>query len=160
MDEVGTTWKFVGLIDGVRKQWWLESRTMRGKKMANSLVDWLNEEIKDPTTHEWGWDRVAFFGPKKRSREEDQERVDAAEPGLKDLIASRARKEYDFAGANVVPIDFNHGTKRKYRYLLLRYSRHPEQCPSMRKMPIYITTCRNSRKLTRVSNMQPLQPGR
>ena len=64
---------------------------MRGIQMANSLVDWLNEETKDPKTHEWGYDRVAFFGPKPRvrSRETDprwQERVDAAEPSLKDFL--------------------------------------------------------------------------
>ena len=87
--------------------------------MANSLVDWLNEEIKDVTAHEWGWDRVPFFGPttRVRSRETDlrwEERVRAAEPGLKDLIASRARKKCQFAGPNVVPLDSSLGTKRKF----------------------------------------------
>ena len=88
---------------------------MRGIRDVISLVDWLNKEIKDPKTHEWGWDRVAFLGSKSkvRSGETDprwQKRVDAAEPGLKDLIASRAREKYKFAGANVVPIDFSYST--------------------------------------------------
>lgn len=107
------------VINGVKKQWWMEKRTMRGIRIANSLVDWLNEEIQDVKTHQWGWDRVVFFGPHKRvgageSERRWQERVDAAEPGVRDLVASRARKDYDFAGANVVPIEFNHGTKRKF----------------------------------------------
>ena len=107
------------VIKGTRQQWWLEKRTMRGIQVANSLVDWLNREIKDVTAHEWGWDRVPFFGPKTResSREADlrwEERVRAAEPGLKDLIASRARKRYQFAGPNVVLLDSSLGTKRKF----------------------------------------------
>ena len=83
--------------------------------MANSLVDWLNEEIQDPQTHQWGWDRLAFFGPQKRSNEVHprwQQRLDAANPGLKDLIASSARKDYDFAGSNL-PDEYEHGAKRK-----------------------------------------------
>ena len=39
--------------------------------------------------------------------------LNAAEPELKALITSRAREGYEFAGANVLPIDFHHGTKRK-----------------------------------------------
>ena len=91
---------------------------MKGILEANSLVDWLNEDIKDPKTHEWGWDRRAFFGPRSKVRfgEKDakwQERVDAAEPVLKALVASRARKHYDLAGPNIILIEINHGTKRK-----------------------------------------------
>ena len=92
---------------------------MNGVREANSLVDWLNDEVKDPQTHQWGWDRKAFFGPttKVRAGGEDpkwQERLDAAQNGLKELIASRARPDFDVAGSNVVPLDFNHGTKRRF----------------------------------------------
>ena len=107
-------------MDGVKKQWWLEKRTMRGIQMANSLVDWLSEEIKDPSSHQWGWDRVPFFGPQKRTREVDpkwQQRVDNTKPQLQGLITSRARREYDFAGSNIIPIESNLGTKRKIEEL-------------------------------------------
>ena len=52
------------VIKDVRKQWWLEKRSMEGIRQANSLVDWLNEDIEEPKTHLWGWDRRAFFGPR------------------------------------------------------------------------------------------------
>ena len=42
------------VIKQVRKQWWLEKRTMRGNREANSLINWLNEDVRDPNTHEWG----------------------------------------------------------------------------------------------------------
>ena len=105
------------VIGGVRKQWWLERRTMRGVREANSLFDWLNEDIKDPRTYQWGWDRLAFFGPraKVRSREIDarwQQRVDAAEPMLRALVASRARQNYQSARPKV-RANISHGTKRK-----------------------------------------------
>ena len=41
---------------------------MEGIRIANSLVDWLNEKITDPTTFEWNWDRVPFFGPRSKVR--------------------------------------------------------------------------------------------
>ena len=62
---------------------------------------------------------MAFLSPRSKVRtgEEDpkwQERLDAAQHGLKDLIASRARQDFDVAGSNVVPLDFHHGTKRRF----------------------------------------------
>ena len=30
------------------------------------------------------------------------------------MIASRKREDFDVAGSNVVPLDFNHGTKRRF----------------------------------------------
>ena len=56
------------VIDGVRKQWWLEKRSTHAVREANSLVDWLNEDVKDPQNHQWGWDRVPFFGPRSKVR--------------------------------------------------------------------------------------------
>ena len=108
------------VIDGIRKQWWLEKRSMNAVREANSLVDRLSEEVKDPKTHQWGWDRVAFFGPRSKVRSGEktetkwQERSSAAQPRLKSMIASRKREDFDVAGSNVVPLDFNNATKRKY----------------------------------------------
>ena len=93
---------------------------MEAIREANSLVNWFNEEIKDPQTHQWGWDRVAFYGPRSRVRSGEkrdakwQERLNAAQPGLKNMIASRKREDWDVAGSNVVALDFNHPTKRKF----------------------------------------------
>ena len=93
---------------------------MNAVREANSLIDWLNEDIKDPKTHQWGWDRVAFFGPRSKVRSgkgEDpkwQERIDAAKPGLKGLITSRKRADFNVAGSNLVPLDFNSSAKRNH----------------------------------------------
>ena len=91
---------------------------MQGVLKANALVDWLDEKIANPKTHEWGWDRLPFFGPtsKVRARKPDpkwQERVDATQPRLKELVASRKRKTYDVAGPAVIPLEIQHGTKRR-----------------------------------------------
>ena len=39
--------------------------------------------------------------------------VNAAEPEIKALITSRARKDYEFAGAKTIPVEIIHGTKPK-----------------------------------------------
>ena len=90
---------------------------MEGVLKANSLVDWLDEKITDPKTHEWGWDRIPFFGDRSKTRCEVhakwQKRVDAIKPKLESLIASRARKDYEAAGSAKIAVDIHHGTKRK-----------------------------------------------
>ena len=107
------------VVKGTRYQWWLELRTMEGIRTANSLVDWLDEKIADPATYEWTWDRRPFFGPRSIVRfgpkvERWEQRVEAARPGLAQLIASRKRKPYSEIGADIIPLEINHGTKRKY----------------------------------------------
>ena len=92
---------------------------MQGVLKANSIVDWLDEKIANPKTHEWGWDRLPFFGPtaKGRARTLDprwQARLDALKPRLKELVASRKRRNYDVAGPVVSPLEIQHGTKRRF----------------------------------------------
>lgn len=110
------------VVKGIRHQWWLEIRIMQGVPKANSIVDWLDEKITNPRTHEWGWDRLPFFDPTSRSRARKldprwQERVDATQPRLKELVASRKRKTYDVAGPAVIPLEIQHGTKRRFEEL-------------------------------------------
>ena len=90
---------------------------MKGVLKANSLVDWLEEKIKDPKTHEWGWDRIPFFGDRSKMRGEVhprwQKRVDEIKPKLESLVASRGRKGFEAAGSAKIAVDIHHGTKRR-----------------------------------------------
>lgn len=54
----------VKFLNGRRYEWWVQMKGDRARRLANSLVAWLNNEILDPETYPWRDDQLAFFGSK------------------------------------------------------------------------------------------------
>ena len=147
------------VIKGFRYQWWLENRSIEAVRAANSLVDWLDEKITDPATFEWGWDRVRFFGPQRKVRAKEkasqwQQRVDATLPNLKALVTSRAREIYTVAGSTKIPLQMEHGTKRKFKEI-----EDEEEEPSFSKWEIWSDQVQMTRKYLTENHKQMRKQG-
>ena len=152
------------VVNGTRYQWWMNIRTMQGVLKANSLVDWLNGKTTDPATFEWQWDRIPFFGPvpKVRSGNVDskwQERVDATQPRLKELVVARKRENCDEVGPDVLPLQIQHGTKRKLEEVEEEKEEKEEEEPTFCKEEIWVDQINMTRKYLAENHKQMRRQG-